>query len=55
MTSRSAPEQARGEVLTSPCRCGLCLALLRAAANAERNERARRKMTLMDGGRAPER
>jgi hypothetical protein len=37
-----------------PCRCSLCLALLAAAANAERNRRHRSKeqgLTLLDGGK----
>lgn len=38
------------------CRCGFCLALLRAIASAERIERARRNMvTVIDGGRTPDR
>lgn len=48
----TAPAGRRQPELAAPCRCALCLALLRAIENAERNERARRgTLAVMDGGR----
>lgn len=48
----TAPRPAGGQQLAEPCRCALCLALLAAAATAERLNRERRgTLTLVEGGK----
>lgn len=47
-----APRPNGGQQVAEPCRCALCLALLTAAATAERLTRERRgTLTIMEGGK----
>ncbi len=47
-----APRQAGGPQPVEPCRCALCVALMAAAATAERLTRERRgNLTIVEGGK----